>query len=85
MNSSSTFDAKNNLSALIAAALKGKPQLITNNGEKTAVLISYEEYLKLTARNESLVDFLMNSPLRESELDLTRSKSVDTRQTIEFD
>ena len=59
MNKSSTFDAKNNLSALIAAASQGEPQLITKNGRETAVLISYEDYRKLTAGKQSMVDFLM--------------------------
>ncbi len=85
MNKNSTFDAKNNLSALIAAATKGEPQLITKNGEKTAVLISYEDYRRLTTKNESLVDFLLNSPLRGSGIDLTRSKAGSGRKTFEFE
>ncbi len=85
MNKNSTFDAKNKLSALIAAATKGEPQLITKNGEETAVLISYEEYLKLTAKDQSLVNFLLDSPLRDSGIDLTRSKAEDSRKTIELE
>lgn len=85
MNTISTFDAKNNLSALIAAAIKGEPQLITRNGVRTAVLISYEDYLKLTAKNESFVDFLLNSPLKNSNIDLSRSKAGAGRETLKFD
>lgn len=85
MNTISTFDAKNNLSALIAAAIKGEPQLITRNGVQTAVLISYEDYLKLTAKNESFVDFLLNSPLKNSNIDLSRSKAGAGRETLKFD
>ena len=85
MNKISTIDAKNKLSALIAAALKGEPQVITNRGEETAVLISYEEYQKLTAKRESLVEFLLNSPLRNSGIDLERSGQFDTREVIEFE
>ena len=85
MNKSSTLDAKNNLSALIAAAIKGEPQVITRNGAETAVLISYDEYQKLTAKGETLVDFLLQSPLRDSEIDLTRSKDGAGRKTLELE
>ncbi len=85
MYKNSTFDAKNNLSALIAAAVKGEPQVITKNGTETAVLISYEEYKKLSAKNESLVEFLSNSPLKDSDIDLTRSKEEAGRKTLEFE
>lgn len=85
MNKSSTFDAKNNLSALISAALKGEPQLITKNGTETAVIISYTEYQRLTAKRESLVEFLLNSPLRNSDIDLSRSKAGAGREILEFE
>ena len=85
MNTVSTFDAKNKLSELIAAAGQGEPQVITKNGVETAVLISYEDYRKLTARKESLVDFLLKSPLRDSEIDLTRSKADSGRAVVEFE
>lgn len=84
MNKNTTFEAKNNLSALIAAAVKGEPQIITNHGTETAVLISYNEYKKLTAKNDSLVEFLLKSPLRESGIDLSRSKENDGREILEF-
>ena len=85
MNTVSTFDAKNKLSELIAAAGEGEPQVITKNGVETAVLISYNDYRKLTARKESLVDFLLNSPLRGSEIDLTRSKAGAGREALDFE
>ncbi len=85
MNTVSTFDAKNKLSELIAAAGEGEPQVITKNGVETAVLISYEDYRKLTARKESSVEFLLNSPLRGSEIDLTRSKAAAGRAAVEFE
>ena len=84
MNTFSTFEAKNKLSELLAAASNGEPQVITKNGVETAVLISYTEFRKLKARESSLVDFLLSSPLRESEIDLTRSKDAG-RPTIDFD
>lgn len=85
MNKNTTFEAKNNLSALIAAAVKGEPQIITNHGTETAVLISYEEYRKLTANGDSLVEFLLKSPLRDSGIELSRSKNDTGRKTLEFE
>lgn len=84
MTTVSTFAAKNKLSELIAAAGSGEPQIITKNGVETAVLISYEEYKKLTARKDSLVDFLLHSPLRGSDIDLSRSQADSGRDTLRF-
>lgn len=85
MKTVSTFNAKNKLSSLIAAATRGEPQLITKNGVEAAVLISYNDYLKLTAKNESFVDFLLHSPLKDSDIDLSRSEEESGRETLEFD
>lgn len=85
MNKSSTFEAKNNLSALIAAATKGEPQLITKNGRETAVLISYQDYQRLTAKDQSFAEFLLNSPLRDADIDLSRSKDGSGRDTLAFE
>jgi prevent-host-death family protein len=76
MRKLSTFDAKNRLSEVIAAAENGEPQVITKNGKEMAVVISIGEYRRLTAREDSLNDFLLKSPLRRAGLDLTRSKDV---------
>ena len=69
----------------MASAASGEPQVITKNGTATAVVISFGEYKRLMARTESLRDFLLNSSLRgtELELDLTRSKDIG-RETIDF-
>jgi len=83
MQKISTFEAKNKLSEVIAAAETGEVQVITKNGKETAVVISYKEFQRLTARQESLNEFLLNSPLRGANLDLTRSKDTG-RKTINF-
>ncbi len=85
MKTISTFDAKNKLSSLIAAAVNGEPQIITKNGIKSAVLISYEDYRKLTTKQNSLVEFLLGSPLRGSELVLSRSKEGPGGAILRFD
>ncbi len=84
MNTVSAFEAKDKLSELIAAAGAGEPQIITNNGLGTAVLISYEDYRRLTARKKSLIEFLLESPLKDSDIDLERSKAGAGRPTINF-
>ena len=72
----STFEAKNRLSELVAAANNGEPQVITKNGVETAVLLSYTDFCKLTTRQESFTNFLLNSPLHNADIALTRSQDT---------
>ncbi|MCD9187738.1 MAG: type II toxin-antitoxin system Phd/YefM family antitoxin [Pyrinomonadaceae bacterium] len=58
-------DAKNNLSSLIRLAEKGEPQIIRRNDREVAVVVSIEEWKKVSGKKESLVEFLQNSPLDE--------------------
>lgn len=85
MKQVSVFEGKNKFSEIVSGAADGEPQLITKNGKKTAVLISFHEYKRLTARKESFSEFLLNSPIRKAgvELDLTRSKEMG-RPTLNF-
>lgn len=59
-----SVEAKNKLSSLVAVAA-GEPQLITENGFETEVLISGADCLKLMARNVSFADLLLESPLKD--------------------
>ena len=68
---------------MVASAAKGEPQVITKNGTATAVVISFSEYKRLTTKKESFNEFLLNSPLRGADIDLTRSKDTG-RPTIDF-
>lgn len=85
MKQVSVFEGKNKFSELVASAAKGEPQIITKNGTATAVVIGYSEYKRLIAKKESLSEFLLNSPLRgtDIELDLTRDRDMG-RPTIDF-
>jgi prevent-host-death family protein len=67
-------DAKARLSEVIEKARRDGPQVITKNGRSTAVLVSFEEWERKTARTGSLAEFLLASPLRGSGLDIERSK-----------
>jgi len=79
----SIYEGKNKFSELVANAAKGEPQVITKNGKETAVVISFNQYKKFTAKKQTLGEFLLNSPLRGSGIDLTRSKDLG-RPTLDF-
>jgi prevent-host-death family protein len=85
MKTISTFEAKNKLSEVIASAERGEPQVITKNGRKSAVVISFQEFERLTAKKIPLVEFLLDNPSRTDavEIDLTRDKSFPTDE-IDF-
>jgi prevent-host-death family protein len=70
--------AKNQLSKVVHAAIEEGPQTITLRGKKAAVVISVEEYQRLTHRRErgSLVDFFTDPSLVGEELDIERSKEL---------
>lgn len=69
-------EAKNKLSEVINHALTVGPQVITRHGVETVILISYDEYKRLTLAQKSLSAFLGESPLAEVELDLERDSGA---------
>lgn len=69
-------DAKNQLSEVIARALKQGPQVITRHGRKTVVVVSYAEYKSLQQTQVKFSEFFRSSPLAGVDLDLTRDKSL---------
>jgi prevent-host-death family protein len=60
-------DAKANLSAVVDEAVQGKPAVITRHGKKQAVLVSYEEWQRLS-HVPSFGRLLMAAPLAEGDL-----------------
>lgn len=69
-------EAKNRLSQVVDQALHDGPQTITLRGKPSAVVVSFEEYRKLTMPRTGLSQFFRQSPLCEVELDLTRSAEL---------
>lgn len=68
-------DAKAKFSELIRAAGQG-PQDITHHGKSVAVLLSRDEFDRLSQAGESLAAFMQRSPLFElDELTLERDSS----------
>jgi len=64
-------DAKAHLSEVMDRA-QAEPQTITRNGKPSVVIVSVEEWQRKTARKGSLAEFLLDSPLRGSDLDVER-------------
>ena len=56
-------EAKNNLSSLIRLAEKGQPQIIKRHDKDVAVVVSIDDWKKAGGKQESLLEFLQNSPL----------------------
>jgi prevent-host-death family protein len=65
--------AKARLSEVIDRA-QSSPQTITRNGKPSVVVVSVEEWQRKTARKGTLAEFLLDSPLRGSDLNLERQR-----------
>jgi len=61
--------AKASLSEVIESA-QSSPQIITRNGKPSVVVVSAEEWERKTARKGTLATFLLESPLRDIDLDV---------------
>lgn len=59
-------DAKNRFSAVVEAALAGRPQEVSRRGRPAVVVLSAEEYARLVqvaaGRRESFADHLLHFP-----------------------
>jgi len=67
-------DAKSKFSQLVENAMLIEPQFVTKHGNNAVVILSFEDYKKITKPKTDLVAFLRDSPLNEIELDITRNK-----------
>lgn len=68
-------EAKAKLSNLVKCAQNDGPQKITVNNKDAVIVISAKEYSKLVSSKKSLVSFLRDSPIFNSNLNLERDKS----------
>ena len=64
-------DAKARLSELVRRAQSEGPQQVTVHGRETVVVLSEEEYARLSGERsgQRLVDLLQSSPLRDVEIE----------------
>jgi antitoxin Phd len=69
-------DAKNRFSEVVDQALRTGPQLVTRRGTEAAVVISYEDWSRLTRRRSPLVELLRRAPRVRGGLDVARSKDL---------
>ena len=69
-------EAKNKFSRLVEDAQKRGPQIVTKSGKKAVVVVSYDDYEKLTSPDEDLITYFQNCPLAEVNLDINRSKEI---------
>lgn len=67
-------EAKNKLSRVVQLAKSEGPQTITVRGVDEVVVISKEDYQRLTEPKTDLVSFLEGSPWSEVELEIERSR-----------
>ncbi len=76
-------EAKNNLSQLIKQAVAGDAQVVTVHGKPTAVVLSSEEYARLTRpKRGKLSSALLRPDIAVDDLDFTRSR--DTGREIDL-
>jgi antitoxin Phd len=71
-------DAKSGLSALVDDAVAGKPAVITRHGKREAVILSYQEWERLS-QVPSFGRLLMAAPLSPD--DLSPRNIAPLRQT----
>lgn len=69
-------EAKSKFSQLVENAIHKEPQIVTKHGNKAVVVLSFEEYTKITKPETDLVTFLRNSPFAEIGLEIIRSKDL---------
>ncbi len=67
--------AKNKFSQVAEEAAAYGPQVVTKHGRDAVVILSIEEYRRLTRKEQTLTEFLLNSPLAGAELEITRDSS----------
>lgn len=74
-------DAKNRFSAVVEAAMAGRPQEVSRRGKPAVVVISAEEYHRLLkeakARRESFADHLLSFPGDDFERSNVNLRDVD--------
>ncbi len=75
-------DAKARLSELVDRARREGPQHITVRGRSAAVVLSEQEYRRLTEPKPGIVEFLRSSPFVGVDLDLDRDRSADRNEDL---
>lgn len=69
-------EAKQKLSRVVDEAISSGPQTITRHGEEAVVVLSVEDYRRLTKTRKSLKGLLLEGPKIDGELDISRQKDL---------
>lgn len=69
-------DAKNRFSEVVNEAQRGGPQVITRRGQEAAVVLSFDDWTRLSRRKGQLIDVLRRAPRLPGGLDVGRSKDT---------
>ncbi|MCV0394230.1 MAG: type II toxin-antitoxin system Phd/YefM family antitoxin [Rhizobiaceae bacterium] len=80
-------DAKNNFSKVVDKAIHEGPQTVTRRGKRAAVVISAEEYERLTAgKKPTLVDHILSGPEWPEDMDeeVRRRTKEPSRPPVKF-
>ena len=75
-------EAKAHLSEPVRSVQQNGPQQITVHGKPAAVILSCDDYARLTRSKPSFVDLIRQSPLMGADLQLERDKSLTREQTL---
>lgn len=74
-------EAKQKFSQLVRRALDEGPQVVTRHGEEIVVVLSAEEYQRLTGSKPSFTEFLLSGP-DLSLLELERNRDLPRETTL---
>lgn len=78
-------EAKNKFSEVVQRATRDGPQQVTVRGKPTVVVMSIEEYDRLTGKSKSFKDFLLSGPYWDDELvEMINDRQPWPSRNIEF-
>lgn len=77
-------EAKNNLSGIIRLAEQGQPQVIKRHERDVAVVVSIDDWRRINGKQETLLEFLQNSPL-DAILDDLDNRPQDLPREVSFE
>ncbi len=80
MRSWSLQDAKARFSELVRICMQDGPQLVTRHGRKAVVIMSVQEYERVTRPRQGLKDFFLSAPRVDVDID----RSADIGREVEL-
>lgn len=79
-------DAKNQFSKVVRLARSEGPQTVSLRGERAAVVLSAEEFDRLTGQTESFVDHLLSGPAWDDDVieEIDRRAKAPSRTAVDL-